>query len=76
MAIFLFITFTPTTIIGVVQPYLMQLVGLYCFIPTTIVGVVQRAIHMGYGSTGFIPTTIVGVVQPQKVGLPSGKVVF
>ena len=46
------------------------------FIPTTIVGVVRRDKEVAKLIQCFIPTTIVGVVQPQKVGLPSGKVVF
>ena len=46
------------------------------FIPTTIAGVVQHVINATNHIDCFIPTTIASVVQPQKVGLPSGKVVF
>ena len=41
MAIFLFITFTPTTIIGVVQHEYDKAGKKVSFIPTTIAGVVQ-----------------------------------
>ena len=68
--------FIPTTIAGVVQLKVTNKSGLTRFIPTGFKMVIQLFMQELRKLNGFIPTTIVGVVQPQKVGLPSGKVVF